>query len=386
MPPETVSRFIPYGRQSVDDEDVRAVTEVLRDPMITQGSRIEAFEQALCETTGARFAVAVANGTAALHAAYAAVGLGPGHEVITTANTFLATANAAVFVGAKPVLVDIESTHHNIAPDRVASRITAKTRAIVAVDYAGHPAEMDALRKISEANDLALVEDASHSLGAEYRGRSAGTLADVTTLSFHPVKGITTGEGGAVLTDDPRTAEFCRRFRSHGIERDRRKLSRDDGPWYFEMTELGYNYRITDFQCALGISQLQKLDRFVARRRDLAARYDRLLAPLGEVRPPAVAQHVSSAWHLYPILVPAEKRRQIFEMLREAGIGVQVHYIPVYRHPYYQERLGVEYSDYPETEDFYARAISLPLHPALTERDQDRVVEQLGIALGRVRP
>ncbi len=386
MPPKTVSQFIPYGRQSVDDEDIRAVVEVLRDPMITQGPRIDAFEQALCETTGARFAIAVANGTAALHTAYAAVGLGPGHEVITTANTFLATANAAVFVGATPVLADIEPDHHNIDPDRVASRITADTRAIVAVDFAGHPAEMDALRKIADAKDLALLEDASHSLGAEHRGRSVGTLADVTTLSFHPVKGITTGEGGAVLTDDPRIAERCRSFRSHGIERDRRKLSRDDGPWYFEMTDLGYNYRITDFQCALGISQLRKLERFVARRRELAARYDRLLAPMAEVRTPAVASHVSSAWHLYPILVPAEKRRQVFELLREAGIGVQVHYIPIYRHPYYRNRLGVGGSDFPETEEFYARAISIPLHPALTAKDQDRVVEQLGTALGQVRP
>ncbi len=381
MSPKTVSRFIPYGRQSVDDEDIRAVVEVLSDPMITQGPRIEAFEQALCETTGARFAIVVANGTAALHTAYASVGLASGHEVITTPNTFLATANAAVFVGATPVLADIESEHHNIDPDRVASRITANTRAIVAVDYAGHPAEMDALRTIADAKGIALLEDASHSLGAEYRSRSVGALADVTTLSFHPVKGITTGEGGAVLTDDPRIAERCRRFRSHGIERDHRKLSRDDGPWYFEMTDLGYNYRITDFQCALGISQVRKLERFVARRRELAARYDRLLAPIAEIRPPAVASHVDSAWHLYPVLVPAEKRRRVFELLREAGIGVQVHYIPIYRHPYYRDRLGVDESDYPETEEFYARVISLPLHPALTEKDQDRVVEQLGAAL-----
>ncbi len=386
MSPETVSRFLPYGRQSVDDEDIRAVVEVLSDPMITQGPRIEAFEQALCETTGARFAIVVANGTAALHAAYDSVGLASGHEVITTANTFLATANAAVFVGATPVLADIEPDHHNIDPDRVASRITTNTRAIVAVDYAGHPAEMDALRKIADAKGVALLEDASHSLGAEYRGRSVGTLADVTTLSFHPVKGITTGEGGAVLTDDRRIAERCRRFRSHGIERDRGKLSRDDGPWYFEMTDLGYNYRITDFQCALGTSQLRKLERFVARRGELAARYDRLLAPTAEVRSPAVASHVNSAWHLYPILVPAEKRRRVFELLRAAGIGVQVHYIPIYRHPYYRGRLGVDESDYPETEEFYARVISLPLHPALTDKDQDRVVEQLGAALEAVRP
>ncbi len=381
MPTDEPAAFIPYGRQTVEDDDVAAVLEALRSPMITQGPRVEAFERALCEATGARHAVVVSSGTAALHVAYAALGVGPGEEIVTSPNTFLATANAAVFLGARPAFADIEDGQHNLDPAAAEAAVSARTRAIVAVDFAGHPADADALREVADRRGLALVADASHSLGAVFRGRRVGTLADLTCLSFHPVKGITTGEGGAVLTDDGTLARECRRLRTHGMVRDRDELGGDPPPWYYEMHRVGWNYRITDLQCALGVSQVAKLERFVARRRALAARYGDLLAELPEVATPAEAEGVESAWHLYVIRVPAQRRRAVFESMRSAGIGVQVHYIPVYRQPFYVRLLAREPSAFPSTEDYYARAISLPLFPALTESQQERVVETLARSL-----
>ena len=371
--------FLPYGRQTVDEDDIRAVIEALRSPFITQGPRIEAFERALCETTGAAHAVVVSNGTAALHCCYAAIGLGPGDEIVTSPNTFLATANAAVYLGARPTFADIEPRQHTIDPDRLEARIGDATRAVVAVDFAGHPAEYETLREICDRRGLRLIADASHSLGAEVRGRRVGTLAELTCLSFHPVKGITCGEGGAVLTDDAGLADACRRFRHHGIVRE--SLGTADGPWSYEMPEPGFNYRITDIQCALGTSQLKKLAMFVERRRRLAARYAQLFASIPQVELPGEAEGVASAWHLYAVGVPAEQRRRVFEALRAANIGVQVHYIPVYRQPFYRRLLGLDPTDYPVAERTYSRTISLPLFPTLTDAEQDRVVDELGRAL-----
>jgi len=368
---------IPYGRQTIEDDDVEAVVEALRAPLITQGPRIEAFERALCAATGAGHAVAVSSGTAALHLAYAAAGLGPGDELVTSPNTFLATANAAVFLGARPLFADVEQRHHNLDPAAAEAAVTARTRALVAVDFAGHPADFAALREVADRRGLRLLADASHSLGARYRGRPVGTLADLTCLSFHPVKAITTGEGGAVLTDDAALARVCRELRTHGVVRGADGLGPDAPPWAYEMRRLGFNYRVTDLQCALGRSQLGKLDRFLRRRRVLARRYAERLRGLADVVVPHEAEDVESAWHLYVVLVPAERRRSVFEAMRADGIGVQVHYIPVYRQPYYARLLAVAPERFPHAERYYARAISLPLYPGLTEQDQDRVVDSL---------
>jgi UDP-4-amino-4,6-dideoxy-N-acetyl-beta-L-altrosamine transaminase len=373
--------FLPYGRQTVDDDDVRAVVEALRSPWITQGPRVEAFERALCEVTGARHAVAVSSGTAALHCAYAAIGLGPGDEIVTSPNTFLATANAAVYLGARPRFADLEPRRHNLDPERVEGQINDRTRAVVAVDFAGHAAEYDRLREICDRRGLRLIADASHSLGGTYRRRRVGTLGDLSCLSFHPVKGITSGEGGAVLTDDGGLAGACRRFRNHGLVRDPEHLAWPDGPWSYEMNEPGFNYRITDVQCALGASQLRKLGGFIERRRQLAASYAKRLAGLADVELPGEDESVRSAWHLYVVQVPAARRRDVFERLRARNIGVQVHYIPVYRQPYYRRLLGLEYAGFPETERYYAGCISLPLFPTLTEAEQQRVADELREAL-----
>ena len=380
---DTAPPFIPYGRHSLEEDDIEAVVETLRAPFITQGPRIEAFERALCEETGAKHAVALSSGTAALHAAYTAIGLEPGDEIVTSPNTFVATANAAVFLGARPVFADIEDERHNIDPGEIESHLGPRTRALVAVDFAGHPAEMDRLRELADRHGLRLVEDASHSLGATYRNRRVGALADVTCLSFHPVKSITSGEGGALLTDDADLARACRRLRTHGLVREAAELEEHHGPWYQEMQTLGWNYRITDIQCALGISQLAKLGRFVERRRELARRYEERIGEVPGLALPREAPEARSAWHLYVVRVPAASRRSVFERLRAAGIGVQVHYVPVYRHPFYRRLNGPGPDAYPRTEDYYARAISLPLFPTLTEPEQDRVVAALTEALKR---
>jgi dTDP-4-amino-4,6-dideoxygalactose transaminase len=317
----------------------------------------------------------VNSGTSALHAAYAAIGLGPGDEIITSPMTFAATGNAALYLGARPVFVDIDPATGLIDPALVESAITSRTRAIVAIDYTGLPADYDTLRRIADERNLKLVADAAHSLGATDSGRPVGTLADVTALSFHPVKLITTGEGGAVLTNEPAVHARVLQFRSHGMVYEQSRLSRNEGPWYMEMQGLGYNYRMTDIQCALGRSQLRKLPGFLSRRRAIAARYDRELASVAGLELPGRRQGAESAWHLYVVRVSdATRRRAFFETLRGRGIGVQVHYLPVYRHPYYQD-LGYADGLCPRAEDFYARAVSLPIFPGLTDGDIERVIE-----------
>lgn len=370
--------MLPYGRQSIDEDDIDAVVEALRSDFLTTGSRIAEFEAALAQATGARFVAAVSSGTAALHAAYRAVGIEPGDEVVMPALTFAATANAAMYLGAKPVFGDIDRATGTLDPESAERAITTRTRAIVAVDYAGHPADYDALRDISTRHGLALVDDAAHSLGATDRGRRVGELADVATLSFHPVKHITTGEGGAVITHDPAIHQSVVEFRSHGMVRDQHRLRRHDGPWYHEMHGLGFNYRLTDFQSALGMSQLRKLPRFLERRREIASWYDRDLADQDAFQIPGRRDDVQSAWHLYVLRLAtgpsntAHLRRRAFDALRERGLGVQVHYLPVYLHPFYQD-LGYAPGLCPVAEDFYSRAISIPIYPAMTDAEVDRV-------------
>lgn len=371
---------IPYGRQSIDEEDIAAVSDVLRSAFLTTGPAIPAFEHAITSACGAAHAVAVNSGTAALHAMYFGAGIGPGDEIITSPLTFAATANAALYLGASVRFSDVDAQTGNLDPALVERHIGPRTRAIVAIDYAGQPADYDALRSIAERNGLLLLADAAHSLGATDRGRSVGTLADASAFSFHPVKPITTGEGGAVVTADGRIASRARRFRTHGITREAGEMERDDGPWFYEQHDLGFNYRLTDLQAALGTSQLRHLGRFVDRRREIAATYDSQLADLAGLELPTVREGVGPGWHLYVVMVrDATKRRRFFERLQALGLGVQVHYIPVYAHPYYR-RLGFRPGICPIAEDRYARSISLPIFPLLSDDELAKVIERMRTA------
>lgn len=362
---------LPYGRQSIDDDDVEAVVRVLRSDFLTTGPEVDAFEADLCRVTGAKFAVAVANGTAALHCAYAALGIGNGDEVITTPLTFSATSNMAIAVGAKPVFVDVLDDTLNIDPAKVAAAITPRTKAIAAVDFAGQPAAIDDLRAIAKDRGIFIVEDAAHAIGSRDGERFVGSLAHATTFSFHPVKTITTGEGGAITTDDPDVATRLRDVRNHGLVRDAARLERADGPWYYEIQSLGFNYRLTAIQCALGRSQLAKLGRFVARRREIVARYRSELA--GTVKFLVERSGVESAWHLAAVRVPADRRRALFEALVARKILPQVHYITVTDFPYYRG-LGYDPADTPIAQRASNELISLPLFPAMTDADVERVI------------
>ncbi|MEA2552214.1 MAG: hypothetical protein QOJ65_390 [Fimbriimonadaceae bacterium] len=366
--------FLPYGRQSIDQDDVQAVVDVLTSDFLTTGPKVEEFEKALCAYTGSRYASAVNSGTSALHAAYFAAGLEPGDEIVTSPITFAATANAALYLGAKVTFVDVNPETALIDPGLAAEAVTERTRLVVPIDFAGHPADYDALNTGSKPP--LVVADAAHSLGATYKGRKVGTLADVTALSMHPVKPITTAEGGVVLTSDDEGAQRAAEFRTHGITRDPSRLSRDEGPWYYEQQALGYNYRLTDLQCALGIAQMKKIDRFLARRRQIAAKYTEALGHTA-VGLPREAPDVESGWHLYIVRVPeASRRRAFFERLQALGLGVQVHYIPVYWHPYY-ESLGYKRGLCPNAEDFYSRCVSLPIFPKMTDDDVNSSIQRV---------
>ncbi|MFB3917616.1 MAG: UDP-4-amino-4,6-dideoxy-N-acetyl-beta-L-altrosamine transaminase [Terriglobales bacterium] len=376
-------KVLPYGRHWLDDDDIQAVIEVLRSDWLTTGPKVEAFEQALAQTAGTAHAVAVSSGTAALHAAMYAIGVGPGDEVIVPAITFAATANAVVFQQATPVFADVDAGTLLLNPASAAAKITTRTKAIVAVDYAGQPCDYDGLREIANRHHLWLVADGCHSLGAKYRGRSSGSLADLTTFSFHPVKHITTGEGGAVTTDDPELAQRMRIFRNHGITTDHRQRD-GNGTWYYEMVVLGYNYRISDFQCALGTSQLRKLPQWLRRRRELAGRYGREFARVAGISPLCVSPEVEHAYHLYVVRIDSDRfgcdRNLLFRKLREQGIGVNVHYIPVHLHPYYRQRFGLGAGMCPVAEAAYSQILSLPLFPQIRDEDVEKVVIAIAAA------
>jgi perosamine synthetase len=370
---------IPYGRHWLDDEDVAAVVDVLRSDWLTTGPKVAEFEEALAELAGAREAVAVSSGTAALHAAMAALGIGPGDEVVVPALTFAATANCVVFQGGTPVFADVEADTLLVDPSAVERVLTPRTKAIVAVDYAGQPCDYDALATLAEAHGIAIVADACHSLGASLHGRPSGSLARLSAFSLHPVKPVTTGEGGAVTTDDRDLAARMRRFRNHGIATDHRQRA-EAGAWFYEMVELGFNYRLTDFQCALGLTQLRKLPAFTERRQELAARYDVALAALDGVEPLRRRPGLSHAYHLYVVRVEAD-RDALFRGLRGRGIGANVHYVPVHLHPFYRERLGTGPGLCPVAESAYERILSLPLFPQLGDDDVAFVVSELRAAL-----
>lgn len=367
---------IPYGRQTIDEEDIQAVVDVLKGDFLTTGPKIEKFEKMVCDYTGAKYAVAVSSGTAALHAACFAAGIGAGDEVITTPITFAASSNCILYCGGIPVFADIKPDTYNIDPKDIKKKITNKTKAIIAVHYTGQPCEMDEIHAIAKEHNLFVIEDAAHALGADYKGKKIGSISDLTTFSFHPVKHITTGEGGMITTNDPDLYERLKLFRSHGITRDEKLMTKNEGGWYYQQLDLGYNYRITDIQCALGISQLKKLDKFIERRRKLVHQYNEKLKDVDGIICPVQKEGCNNSWHLYVIQVPKEHRKEIYNRLQLAGIHVNVHYIPVYMHPYYQ---GHGYIDIhcENAEELYKTIISLPLYYGLTDKEQDYVIEQI---------
>lgn len=366
---------IPYGRQSVTDADVEAVTAVLRGDWLTTGPTVTAFEDALRERTGAARAVTVTSGTAALHAAYAAAGIGPGDEVVTTPLTFVATASCAAMLGATVIFADVQEDTGNLDPAAAEAAVTPRTKAVAAVDYAGHPVDADELLDVAERAGALLVEDAAHSVGSTYKGRPVGSLADLTTLSFFPTKNMTTAEGGAVLSTEDGLGARAATFRTIGLVRDsEQQRYPDEGPWHQEVHEFGLNYRLPDVLCALGLSQLARLEAFKARRTQLVAGYHQGFADLDGVRVPAQRAYVDPMWHLYPLRVLDGRRREVFERLRAEGILVQVNYLPVYWHPVFED-LGYRRGLCPVAEQYYREELSLPLYADLTDTDQERVVD-----------
>ncbi len=376
--------MLPYGRQWIDEEDIASVVEVLQSDWLTTGPTVGRFESAFAEVCGTPHAVAVSSGTAALHACMHALEIGAGDEVIVPPMTFAATANAVLYCGGGPVFADVDPGTLLLDPDQVEARITERTRAIVAVDYAGQPCDYPALRRIADRHGLALVADACHALGGREGDRAVGSLADLSTFSLHPVKHVTTGEGGVVTTGDPHLAERIRVFRNHGITTDHRERDAA-GSWAYEMVALGYNYRITDLQCALGLSQLQKLPAWVRRRQEIAAFYERELAALPGATPLHLRSGVSHAFHLFVIrLAPDLDRGAVFGALRSEGIGVNVHYPPVHLHPYYREHLGTAPGLCPVAEAAYDEILSLPIFPKMTHDDAEDVMEALRRVLARI--
>jgi perosamine synthetase len=370
-------KTIYYGRQWIEEDDIRAVAVSLQDDLITTGPKANAFEEKFASQIGSDEAVVVCNGTAALHSAVYAAGIGQGDEVIVPAMTFAASANCVVFQGGTPIFADVDPDTLLIDPDDVANKITGRTRAIIPVDYSGQACDYDRLNKIAERSGLLVIADACHALGGTYKGRMVGTLADMSVFSFHPVKHITSGEGGMITTNNSEWARKMRIFRTHGITTDH-KLREEKGTWFYEMVDLGYNYRITDFQCALGMSQLRKLPDRIHRRREIASRYDDALRGITGVRPLAVHEDVLHAYHLYIVQLELDQltadRAEIYRALWAEGIGVHVHYIPVHLHPYYKHEFGTRMGLCPIAEKAYEKILTLPLYPMMTDEDVRDVI------------
>ena len=372
--PPVRQALLPYGRQTLTETDVAAATEVLRSDWLTTGPKVADFEEAIADYVDARHAVSFSSGTAALHAAVLAAGLKPGDEAITTPLTFCATANAVLYGGGTPVFADVRDETLTIDPEEVERRITPRTKALLPVDYAGHPADLDALLALADRHELIVIEDAAHALGAKYRSRMVGSISHMSVFSFHAVKHLTTGEGGMVTTNNGEFVQRLRKVRNHGIDSDAR-ARQADGQWHYEMTTLGFNYRLTDIACALGLAQLPRLPANLARRRTIAARYEKALATVSSLALPIVAADVTSAWHLYPVRVDASlDRAEVFDALRAEGLGVNVHYIPVHLHPYYRSRFGYRGGEFPIAETASGRLISLPMFHGMTDEDVDDVI------------
>ncbi|MCK0470519.1 UDP-4-amino-4,6-dideoxy-N-acetyl-beta-L-altrosamine transaminase [Halalkalibacter sp. APA_J-10(15)] len=372
--------YLPYGRQWIDDDDAQAVLQVLKSDYLTTGPTIAQFEQEIATYVGAKYAVAFSSGTAALHGACFAAGIEEGDEVITSPMTFVATANCILYQKGKPIFSDIDSQTYNIATKNIQSLITKKTKAIIPVDFTGQPAELEDIQKLAKQHNLTVIEDAAHALGATYKGKKVGSISDMTMFSFHPVKHITSGEGGVITTNNKEYYEKLVQFRSHGITREKNKLNQYEGPWYYEMHFLGFNYRMTDLQAALGLSQLKKIDQFIQTRKRYVAKYQEAFRKIKEVIIPLDHQTNAScsSWHLYIIRLRVEQlkvgRKQIFEALQKENIGVNVHYIPVYLQPYYQ-KLGYSKKQCPYAEKLYEEIITLPLFPAMTMKDVNDVIK-----------
>lgn len=391
-----MQKAIPYGRQYISDTDIAAVVAALKSDFMTQGPLVEKFENTVANYHNAKFAVAFSNGTAALHAAYYAVGLVAGDEFITSPLTFVASANGGVYLGGIPRFVDIDSNTYNLAIDRVEEQINPKTKVVTPVSYAGRPVDMKSLRKIADKQGLKIIHDAAHAIGAKFAGQGVADFSDATVLSFHPVKHIATGEGGMVLTNDPTVYERLNLFRTHGITKDSTKfIEQSQGAWYYEMQELGFNYRLTDLQSALGIAQMERLNWSLYERNKIARFYQEELQDLAWIDLPTKNMDLSwltaekyhnlanipeelHSFHLYPILVENEQQRlELFNYLKKHNINVQVHYVPVHLMPYYQKKYGFKSGDFPIAENFYRREISLPMFPTLTLEDRKTVVQLL---------
>lgn len=367
--------FLPYSTQQISDEDIKTVIETLKSPYLTTGPKVSEFEKVVADYVGATYAVAFSNGTAALHAACYAAGITQGDEVITTPITFAASANCVRYMGGEVIFADIDEETYNLDPKEVEKKITSKTKAIIPVDFTGQPVDIDAFMEIGKKHNIVIIEDGAHSLGASYKKRKVGTTADMTMFSFHPVKPITTGEGGMIVTNNRTYYEKLCLFRGHGITQT--AYAKEQGDWYYEMTDLGYNYRMTDIQAALGISQMNRLDEFIEKRQELANLYTEKINQLPTLKAPNQLADTKSGWHLYSVQLDevalGKTRKEVFEDLRNANIGVHVHYIPVYWHPYYQE-LGYKKGICPKAEQWYERALTLPLHPQMNEADVDFVL------------
>lgn len=376
-----MNTFIPYGKQWIDDEDIDSVISVLKSNWLTTGPKVNEFEKQFSKVVNAKYAVAVSSGTAALHAAAFTAGISRGDEVITTPMTFAASANCILYQKGKPVFVDIDKETYNIDPKEIEKKITNRTKAIIPVDYTGQPCEIDIINEISEKYNLVVIEDACHAVGATYKGKKVGSLSDLSVFSFHPVKHFTTGEGGMITTNSKEMYEKLLLFRNHGITKDMDKFfSSNDEGWFYEQQVLGFNYRISDIHCALGLSQLKKLDNFIKRRRKIVNIYNKAFNDIEEIITPFQLEHVNSSWHLYVIQFELDKlmvnRKKIFDELRKNNLGIQVHYIPVYYHPYYQH-LGYKKGLCPNAEWLYKRIISIPLYPNMSDDDVNIVITEM---------
>ncbi|WP_163583360.1 UDP-4-amino-4,6-dideoxy-N-acetyl-beta-L-altrosamine transaminase [Gracilibacillus saliphilus] len=370
-------RYLPYGTQWIDSTDTQAVLNVLKSDYLTTGPTIELFEQKIADYVGAKYAVAFSSGTAALHGACFAAGIQENDQVITTPLTFAATANSILYQGGNVIFADVDPNTYNISPKEIEAHITEKTKAIITVDFTGQPVDYDRIRTIAAKHSIPLISDAAHALGATYHERQVGSLADMTMFSFHPVKHITAGEGGMITTDNLNYYQKLREFRNHGITRGEERLAVSGQPWYYEMQSLGYNYRMTDLQAALGLSQANKIENFLARRRAIAEKYNEAFREFDQITLPYQLSDTNSSWHLYVINLQLDKlnatRTEVFQALQKENIGVNVHYIPVYFHPYYQQ-LGYHKGLCPHAETLYQAMITLPLFPKMTEADADDVI------------
>jgi len=378
-------KFIPYGHQWIDGEDIEEVVKVLKSDWITTGPKIEEFENALCKYIGCKYAVAVNSGTSALDIAVQTLNPPRGSEIITTPFTFVATSNAVLYNNLKPIFVDIEKDTRNINPDEIRKKITDKTKAIIYVDYAGHPCDIEEIKDIAEEHDLYLIEDASHAIGAEYKGKKIGNFADMTIFSFHPVKHITTGEGGVVVTNNKGFYEKLNMLRNHGIDKSALDRFGPEAGWAYDLKFLGRNYRITDFQAALGISQLKKLDEFIMRRKEIVKMYNEAFEAVLEIETPVVKPYVKPAWHIYTVLLNDGDRNEFFREMRERDIGVNVHYIQIYRFSYYQKHFNINPKDFPVTEEVFSKIVTLPLFPKMEDEEVIYVINTVKETIDEIK-